>query len=43
MERAKSLGVDGFATDHVSLEEAPQAYDMFQKKADGAIKVLMHP
>lgn len=37
------LGVDGFATHHVSLEEAPQAYDMFQKKADGAIKVLMHP
>ncbi|MFI8183847.1 glutathione-dependent formaldehyde dehydrogenase [Actinacidiphila glaucinigra] len=37
------LGVDGFATHHVPLEQAPQAYDMFQKKADGAIKVLMVP
>ncbi|WP_431946820.1 zinc-dependent alcohol dehydrogenase [Actinacidiphila sp. bgisy167] len=37
------LGVDGFATHHVPLEEAPQAYDMFQKKADGAVKVLMVP
>ncbi|WP_431963795.1 zinc-dependent alcohol dehydrogenase [Actinacidiphila sp. bgisy160] len=37
------LGVDGFATHHVPLEQAPQAYDMFQKKADGAIKVLMIP
>ncbi|MFF7212986.1 zinc-dependent alcohol dehydrogenase [Streptomyces sp. NPDC008238] len=37
------LGVDGFATHHVPLEEAPQAYEMFQKKEDGAIKVLMVP
>src|ERR1044072_1544174 len=37
------LGVEGFATHHVSLEETPQSYDMFQKKADGAIKVLMDP
>ncbi|MDX3095516.1 glutathione-dependent formaldehyde dehydrogenase [Streptomyces sp. ME01-24h] len=37
------LGVDGFATHHVPLEEAPQAYEMFQKKKDGAIKVLMVP
>ncbi|MEU1616607.1 zinc-dependent alcohol dehydrogenase [Streptomyces sp. NPDC005722] len=37
------LGVDGFATHHVPLEEAPQAYEMFQKKVDGAIKVLMVP
>lgn len=37
------LGVDSFATHHVPLEQAPQAYEMFQKKADGAIKVLMRP
>ncbi|MGW3247746.1 zinc-dependent alcohol dehydrogenase [Streptomyces sp. NPDC001070] len=37
------LGVDDFATHHVPLEQAPQAYEMFQKKTDGAIKVLMHP
>jgi threonine dehydrogenase-like Zn-dependent dehydrogenase len=37
------LGVDGFATHEVPLADAPQAYDMFQKKADGAIKVLFKP
>ncbi|MDX3075458.1 zinc-dependent alcohol dehydrogenase [Streptomyces sp. NPDC088354] len=37
------LGVDSFATHHVPLDQAPQAYEMFQKKTDGAIKVLMRP
>ena len=37
------LGVDGFATHHVPLTEAPQAYDTFQKKQDGMIKVLVRP
>ncbi|MDT3399724.1 zinc-dependent alcohol dehydrogenase [Streptomyces sp. B1866] len=37
------LGVDGFATHHLPLEDAPHAYDMFQHKEDGAIKVLMRP
>ncbi|MFD3894516.1 zinc-dependent alcohol dehydrogenase [Streptomyces cellulosae] len=37
------LGVDDFATHRVSLDEAPQAYDMFQKKRDGAVKVLFQP
>ncbi|NJP45836.1 zinc-dependent alcohol dehydrogenase [Actinacidiphila epipremni] len=37
------LGVDDFATHHVPLDEAPDAYAMFQKKEDGAIKVLMRP
>ncbi|MEU6346908.1 zinc-dependent alcohol dehydrogenase [Streptomyces sp. NPDC046977] len=37
------LGVDSFATHHMPLEQAAQAYEMFQKKADGAIKVLMRP
>ncbi|MGW7691131.1 hypothetical protein ACWGMA_20030 [Streptomyces asiaticus] len=37
------LGVDGFATHRVPLEEAPHAYEMFQHKEDGAIKVLMRP
>lgn len=37
------LGVDDFATHHVSLEDAPQAYEMFQKKEDGAFKVLFTP
>ncbi|WP_084729632.1 zinc-dependent alcohol dehydrogenase [Streptacidiphilus neutrinimicus] len=30
------LGVDSFATHHLPLEQAPDAYKMFQKKQDGA-------
>jgi threonine dehydrogenase-like Zn-dependent dehydrogenase len=37
------LGVDDFATHHVPLEEGPQAYENFQMKKDGAIKVLFRP
>jgi threonine dehydrogenase-like Zn-dependent dehydrogenase len=37
------LGVDDFATHRVPLEEAPRAYEMFQKKEDGAIKVVLSP
>jgi threonine dehydrogenase-like Zn-dependent dehydrogenase len=37
------LGVDDFATHRVPLAEAPQAYETFQKKADGAVKFVMTP
>ena len=37
------LGVDTFATHHVPLTEAPAAYEMFQKKEDGAFKVVFKP
>ncbi|TKT03944.1 zinc-dependent alcohol dehydrogenase [Streptomyces lasalocidi] len=37
------LGVDDFATHRVPLSEAPQAYEMFQRKQDSAVKVLMQP
>jgi threonine dehydrogenase-like Zn-dependent dehydrogenase len=37
------LGVDDFATHHVPLEQAPHAYEIFQKKQDGAFKVLLEP
>jgi threonine dehydrogenase-like Zn-dependent dehydrogenase len=37
------LGVDTFATHHVALSEAPQAYEMFQRKDDGAFKVVFRP
>ncbi|HLL68663.1 MAG TPA: zinc-dependent alcohol dehydrogenase [Micromonosporaceae bacterium] len=40
---ADPLGVDGFATHHVPLDEAPDAYEMFQKKQDGAVKILLKP
>lgn len=37
------LGVDTFATHHVPLDEAPQAYETFQKKQDGAFKIVFKP
>jgi threonine dehydrogenase-like Zn-dependent dehydrogenase len=37
------LGVDGFHTHQVPLAEAPQAYEQFQKKEDGVVKVLLKP
>ncbi|MFD6880187.1 MULTISPECIES: zinc-dependent alcohol dehydrogenase [unclassified Streptomyces] len=40
---ADPLGVDDFATHRIPLADAPQAYEMFQKKQDGAVKVLFTP
>lgn len=37
------LGVDDFATHRVPLTDAPQAYEMFQHKQDGAVKIVMQP
>ncbi|KOV78312.1 zinc-dependent alcohol dehydrogenase [Nocardia sp. NRRL S-836] len=37
------LGVDDFATHRLPLQEAPKAYETFQKKADGMVKVLLKP
>jgi threonine dehydrogenase-like Zn-dependent dehydrogenase len=37
------LGVDSFATHRLSLDEAPAAYETFQKKQDGMIKVVLKP
>jgi threonine dehydrogenase-like Zn-dependent dehydrogenase len=37
------LGVDDFATHRLPLAEAPRAYEMFQKKQDGAVKVVFQP
>ncbi len=37
------LGVDSFATHRLPLSDGPQAYEMFQKKEDGAVKVLLQP
>jgi threonine dehydrogenase-like Zn-dependent dehydrogenase len=37
------LGAETFATHIVPLEEAPEAYEVFQKKEDDAIKVLFKP
>jgi threonine dehydrogenase-like Zn-dependent dehydrogenase len=37
------LGVDDFATHRLPLAEAPHAYEVFQKKQDGAVKILLRP
>lgn len=37
------LGVDTFATHVLPLDEAPHAYEIFQKKQDGAVKVILNP
>ncbi len=37
------LGVEGFATHRLPLDDAPHGYEIFQKKEDNAIKVLLQP
>ena len=37
------LGLETLATHRPSLEEAPAAYELFQQKADGCIKVVLKP
>jgi threonine dehydrogenase-like Zn-dependent dehydrogenase len=37
------LGVEGFATHQVPLDQAPEAYEKFQRKQDGAVKFLFKP
>jgi threonine dehydrogenase-like Zn-dependent dehydrogenase len=43
LEDEDVLGVEGFATHRLPLDKAPEAYETFQKKQDGAIKVLLQP
>jgi threonine dehydrogenase-like Zn-dependent dehydrogenase len=42
-DESDPLGVEDLATHQLSLEDAPRAYEMFQKKEDGAVKVLLRP
>jgi threonine dehydrogenase-like Zn-dependent dehydrogenase len=37
------LGTDDLTTHELPLEQAPQAYEMFQQKRDGCIKVVLKP
>ncbi len=37
------LGVDDFATHHLPLDAAPEAYRTFQAKEDGMVKVVLRP
>jgi threonine dehydrogenase-like Zn-dependent dehydrogenase len=37
------LGVEDLTTHRWPLDKAPEAYSIFQKKEDGAIKVVLKP
>ncbi|AEF39867.1 alcohol dehydrogenase catalytic domain-containing protein [Hoyosella subflava] len=37
------LGVEGFASHTLPIDDAPRAYEMFQKKRDCAVKILLKP
>jgi threonine dehydrogenase-like Zn-dependent dehydrogenase len=37
------LGVEDLATHHLGLDQAPHAYQIFQAKEDGAVKILLKP
>ena len=37
------LAVEDLATHEMPLDEAPQGYEIFQKKEDGATKILLQP
>jgi threonine dehydrogenase-like Zn-dependent dehydrogenase len=43
LDDADPLGTESFATHHLPLEDGPRAYEMFQKKQDGAVKIVFRP
>jgi threonine dehydrogenase-like Zn-dependent dehydrogenase len=42
-DESDPLGTEDFATHPMPLEAAPDAYELFQKKQDGAIKMVLKP
>jgi threonine dehydrogenase-like Zn-dependent dehydrogenase len=40
---ADPLGTEDFATHRLPLDDAPRAYELFQEKRDGAIKIVLSP
>jgi threonine dehydrogenase-like Zn-dependent dehydrogenase len=43
LDDADPLGTEDLATHHLPLEQAPRGYEIFQKKHDGCIKVVVNP
>ena len=43
IDDADPLGTESFATHHLPLDEAPTAYQNFQAKTDGTVKVVFRP
>ena len=37
------LGLEDLATHHLPLTDAPHGYDIFQRKAEDCIKVVLQP
>jgi threonine dehydrogenase-like Zn-dependent dehydrogenase len=42
-DESDPLGVEDLATHQIPLTDAPRGYEIFQKKEDGAIKVVLKP
>jgi threonine dehydrogenase-like Zn-dependent dehydrogenase len=42
-DESDPLGVEDLATHKLPLDQAPHAYEIFQKKQDGAITILLQP
>lgn len=40
---ADPLDTEGLATHHLPLDQAPHGYDIFQRKSEGCIKVVLQP
>ncbi len=43
LDETDPLGTESFATHRLPLEDAPHGYEIFQKKQDEAVKVLLEP
>ena len=43
LDGADPLGLESLATHRPALSEAAAAYEMFQKKEDGCVKVVLKP
>ena len=43
LEDDDALGVESFATHHLPLDAAPDAYRDFRSKSDGMVKVVFQP
>jgi threonine dehydrogenase-like Zn-dependent dehydrogenase len=43
LDDSDPLGTEDLATHHLPLEQAPHGYEIFQKKQDGCIKVVLQP
>lgn len=43
LDDADPLGCRVLATHHLPLEDAPRGYEIFQKKQDGCVKVVLQP